>query len=64
MSKITVFNKASLDIAKLCKTNGRYYQGLHITNDYTETTDGHIAIRVEAVKQESDDMPGCRNLSL
>lgn len=58
MSKITVFNKTNLNVSKLCDGN-RYLSGLHVTNDYTEVTDGHLAVRVEALKQESEDMPLC-----
>ena len=58
MSKITVFNKTNLNVSKLCDTS-RHYLGLHVTNNYTEATDGHIAVRVEAMKQDPSDMPGC-----
>lgn len=58
MSKITVFNKTNLNVSKLCDIS-RQYLGLHVTNNYTEATDGHIAVRVEALKQDPEDMPGC-----
>lgn len=58
MSKITVFNKTNLNVSKLCDIS-RQYLGLHVTNNYTEATDGHIAVRVEALKQGPEDMPGC-----
>lgn len=54
-----MYNKTNLRIASLIPGEGRYgYQGIHITDDYTEVTNGHYLMRVDSVrKDEHDELP-------
>lgn len=54
-----MYNKTNFRIASLAPGKERYYlDGIHITEDYTEVTNGHYLMRVDSVKKdEHDDLP-------
>jgi len=44
-----IFNKTNFRIHSLAEKEARYYlNGIHVTPDYTEVTNGHYLIRVDA----------------
>jgi len=46
-----IYNKNNFQIADLAPKEGGYYQdGVHVTNDYTEVTNGHYVVRVSTPK--------------
>ena len=46
-----IYNKNNFQIADLApKENTHYLNGIHVTNSYTEVTDGHYAVRVSTPK--------------
>ena len=46
-----IYNKNNFQIAELTPKEGKYYQnGVHVTNEYTEVTNGHYAVRVSTPK--------------
>jgi len=46
-----IYNKNNFQIADLAPNENRYYQnGIHVTNKYTEVTNGHYAVRVSTPK--------------
>lgn len=54
-----MYNKTNFRIASLAPGDQRYYlNGIHITEDFTEVTNGHYLMRVDSVKKgEHDDLP-------
>ena len=49
------FNKNNFSIASLAISGP--YEGLHITDDYTEVTNGHLLIRISSVETEKESLP-------
>ena len=49
------FNKNNFSIAPLAI--GGDYEVLHVTDDYTEATNGHLLIRVSSVETEKESLP-------
>lgn len=48
-----LYNKNNFQIADLAPKDARYYQnGVHITKNYTEVTNGHYAVRVSTPKDK------------
>ena len=46
-----IYNKNNFQIADLAPKEGKYYQnGVHVTNDYTEVTNGHYVVRISTPK--------------
>lgn len=54
-----MYNKTNFRIASLAPGDQRYYlNGIHITEDFTEVTNGHYLMRVDSVKKsEHDELP-------
>lgn len=58
-----IYNKNNFIIASLCPGDyGRYYlDGVHVTPKYTEVTNGHYLMRVQAPVQAKEDLPEIEN---
>lgn len=57
-SRIGVLNKFSLDLVILAEKENRYYlNGLHVTSEFTEVTNGHYVMRISNVKVDPNDYP-------
>lgn len=54
---MTVLNKKNLDICRLSPGDVEHNSGLHITEKFTEITNGHYVVRVSIVKQDSVELP-------
>lgn len=54
-----MYNKTNFRIASLAPGDERYYlNGIHITEDFTEVTNGHYLMRVASVKKgEHNELP-------
>ena len=59
--KATVLNRNNLALHKLCEKDRYYLNGIHVTDDYTEVTNGHYLVRVSTIRQDIDDMPNDLN---
>ena len=60
--RVGVLNKFSLDLAALVdKEKGRYLNGIHVTSEFTEVTNGSYAMRIDNVKIDPDDYPNGPN---
>jgi len=57
-----VFNKNNFMIHSLVPREYKYGLGIHITNDFTEATNGHYLIRVYCRDEEKDNLPETENL--
>ena len=55
----TVYNKHNFEIAKLCTKESRYHvcDVVHLTESFTEVTNGHYLVRVESAKENPEDLP-------
>jgi len=58
VQQIGVLNKFSLDLILLADNKSYHYlDGLHVTSEFTEVTNGHYAMRISNAKIHSDDYP-------
>lgn len=56
--EIGVLNKFSLDLVVLAEGGGRHYvDGLHVTSEFTEVTNGHYAMRISNVQIDPGEYP-------
>jgi hypothetical protein len=55
---IGVFNKFNFDLASLAAGEQRYcLNGIHVTNDFTEVTNGHYLMRISTPQINPDELP-------
>ena len=56
-TKVTVLNKHNLAIHKLAPKERVYYlNGIHVTDDFTEVTNGHYLVRVSTLREDMDEI--------
>jgi len=56
-----IYNKNNFIIASLCPSERYYLDGVHVTPKYTEVTNGHYLMRVQAPVQVKEDLPEIEN---
>jgi len=59
LKTVSIYNKHNFEIAKLCTKESRYHvcDVVHLTESFTEVTNGHYLVRVESAKENPEGLP-------